>query len=110
MKNRKKLVKALPIHLKPFDGIFFIINHAIYNGSKFWRMIHLLEMRKFMTDYIIHRKWWHFYQSSIESDILVSRTGSSSGFGIYDDDFIERESIFFLLELKSSCGEKLFGV
>lgn len=92
------------------NSFFFVINHTIYYSSKFWRMIHLFQMRKFMTDHIVHRKLWHFYQSSIESNILVSRASSSSSFSISDDDFIQRKSIFFLLELESSCGEILFSI
>ena len=106
----RKLIETSSIHFKPVNSFFFVINHTIYYSSKFCRMIHLFQVGKFMTDDIIHRKWWHFYQSSIETNVLVSRTGSSSGFGISDNDFIEGKSIFLLLELEGSCSEKLFGI
>ncbi len=106
----RKLIETSPIHFKPVNSLFFIINHTIYYSSKFCRMIHLFQVGKFMTDNIIHRKGRHFYQSSIETNVLVSRTSSSSGFGISDDYFIERKSIFFLLELEGSCCEELFGI
>lgn len=106
----RKLVETSTIDFEPVNRFFFTIKHAVYYCSKFCRMIHLFQMSEFMTDYIIHRKSWHFYESSIESDIFLTGTCSSSGFGISDDNFIQRESIFLFLNLESSCCEKLFRI